>query len=124
MKSRNLWDEAAKHLADVLNDDAFHSLSGKSSHQLWLELCEMLTKHAARVETINVDAIVRGGIQTFSDEAGKLWTALADFYIRRGMFDTACDIYEEAMASVVTVRDFSLIYDAYTKFEESMLRPR
>ena len=81
----------------------------------------MLTKHAARVQTINVDAIVRGGIHTFSDEAGKLWTALADFYIRRGMFDTACDIYEEAMASVVTVRDFSLIYDAYTKFEESML---
>tara|TARA_B100000401_G_scaffold164442_1_gene109871 strand:+ start:1049 stop:3190 length:2142 start_codon:yes stop_codon:yes gene_type:complete len=121
LKSRNLWDEAAKHLADVLNDDAFHSLSGKSSHQLWLELCEMLTKHAARVQTINVDAIVRGGIHTFSDEAGKLWTALADFYIRRGMFDTACDIYEEAMASVVTVRDFSLIYDAYTKFEESML---
>ena len=54
-------------------------------------------------------------------KSGKLWTSLADFYIRRGMFDKACDIYEEAIASVITVRDFSLIFDAYTKFEESML---
>ena len=81
----------------------------------------MLTVHASEVETINVEAVVRGGIQAFSDEVGKLWTSLADFYIRRGMFDKACDIYEEAIASVITVRDFSLIFDAYTKFEESLL---
>ena len=121
LKSRCLWDEAASCLADVLNQDTFHSLAGKSSHQLWLDLCDMLTVHASEVETINVEAVVRGGIQAFSDEVGKLWTSLADFYIRRGMFDKACDIYEEAIASVITVRDFSLIFDAYTKFEESML---
>ena len=70
LKSRCLWDEAASCLADVLNQDTFHSLAGKSSHQLWLDLCDMLTVHASEVETINVEAVVRGGIQAFSDEVG------------------------------------------------------
>ena len=52
---------------------------------------------------------------------GRLWTSLADFYIRRGLFEKARDVYEEGLATVITVRDFSLIFDAYTQFEESML---
>jgi pre-mRNA-splicing factor SYF1 len=33
----------------------------------------------------------------------------------------ARDIYEEALASVSTVRDFSVVFDAYSQFEESMI---
>eukprot|EP00955_Chlamydomonas_euryale_P024654 259770-Chlamydomonas_euryale.AAC.1 len=64
-----------------------------------------------------VDAIIRGGIRTFTDEVGRLWTSLADYYIRRGMFEKARDVYEEGATSVLTVHDFSLIFDAYTQFE-------
>lgn len=39
------WGDAARKLADILNDDMFRSLEGKSKHQLWLELCDMITKH-------------------------------------------------------------------------------
>ena len=39
----------------------------------------------------------------------------------KGIFEKARDIYEEGMNSVVTVRDFSLIYDALTQFEEAMI---
>lgn len=46
---------------------------------------------------------------------GRLWTSLADYYIRRSMFEKARDVYEEGLCSVVTVHDFSLIYDAYTQ---------
>ena len=52
---------------------------------------------------------------------GRLWTSLADYYIRHGNFERARDVYEEGMNSVVTVHDFSLIYDALTQFEESLL---
>lgn len=81
----------------------------------------MLTKHANDVSGLKVDAIIRGGIRKFTDEVGRLWTSLADYYIRRGLFEKARDIYEEGMTSVITVRDFSMIFDAYTQFEESML---
>jgi pre-mRNA-splicing factor SYF1 len=48
------------------------SLEGKSKHQLWLELCDMITKHPKEVldEDINVDAILRGGIRKYTDEVG------------------------------------------------------
>ena len=48
-------------------------------------------------------------------QVGRLWTSLADYFIRRGMFERARDVYEEGLTSVVTVRDFSLVYDALTQ---------
>ncbi|KAJ4833898.1 hypothetical protein Tsubulata_032931 [Turnera subulata] len=119
-----LWQESAERLASVLNDDQFYSIKGKTKHSLWLELCDLLTKHAKEVSGLNVDAIIRGGIRKFTDEVGRLWTSLADYYIRRGLFEKARDIFEEGITTVVTVRDFSVIFDAYSQFEESMVAHR
>ena len=33
----------------------------------------------------------------------------------------ARDVYEEAILTVVTVRDFTQVYDRYSHFEESMI---
>ncbi len=52
---------------------------------------------------------------------GTLWTKLAQFHIRMGEFELARSIYEEAMESVMRVRDFSLIFDGYIKFEEGVI---
>ncbi|XP_058079869.1 uncharacterized protein LOC131228057 [Magnolia sinica] len=114
-----LWQEAAERLAGVLNDDGFYSIKNKTRHQLWLELCDLLTRHANEVSGMNVDAIIRGGIRKFTDEVGRLWTSLADYYVRRGLYEKARDIFEEGLTTVVTVRDFSVIFDCYTMFEES-----
>lgn len=54
-----------------------------------------------------VVGVWRGGVQV-----GRLWTALADFHIRRAAFEVARDVYEEGLAAVATVRDFGLIFDA------------
>lgn len=48
-------------------------------------------------------------------QVGRLWTSLADYFIRRGMFERARDVYDEGLTSVITVRDFSLVYDALTQ---------
>lgn len=117
----SLWQEASERLASVLNDDQFYSIKGKTKHRLWLELCDLLTKHATEVSGLNVDAIIRGGIRKFTDEVGRLWTSLAEYYIRRNLHEKARDIFEEGMTTVVTVRDFSVIFDSYSQFEESML---
>ncbi|KAG0497206.1 hypothetical protein HPP92_001897 [Vanilla planifolia] len=116
-----LWQEASERLASVLNNDSFHSIKGKTRHQLWLELCDLLTRHATEVSGLKVDAIIRGGIRKYSDEIGRLWTSLADYYVRRGLYEKARDIFEEGLASVVTVRDFSVIFDSYAQFEQSAL---
>lgn len=63
-----MWGEAAKKLADAVNDEVFRSLEGKSKHQLWLELCDIITKHPGEVQHLKVDAILRSGIRQFTDE--------------------------------------------------------
>eukprot|EP00898_Chlorokybus_atmophyticus_P007007 jgi/Chlat1/7307/Chrsp58S06932 len=115
------YEEAALRLAEFVNNDDLPSLKGKTKHQLWLELCDLVTKHPKEVMGLNVDAIIRSGIRKFTNEVGRLWTSLADFYIRRGLFEKARDVYEEGLTTVVTVRDFSLIFDAYAQFEESII---
>ena len=68
-----------------------------------------------------MEDIVRGAISRYKDEVGRLWTTLADYHIRRGLFEKARDVYMEGLSSIVTVRDFSLIYDALTQFEEALI---
>jgi hypothetical protein len=63
-----MWGEAARKLSDAVNDELFRSLEGKSKHQLWLELCDIITKHPSEVSRLKVDAILRSGIRKFTDE--------------------------------------------------------
>ncbi|MFH4975442.1 hypothetical protein AB6A40_002151 [Gnathostoma spinigerum] len=111
-------DDAAQQLAILVNDDKPVSEHGKTTHQLWTELCDLISKNPNKVHSLNVDAIIRQGIQRYSDQVGILWCALAEYYIRGGHFDKARDIYEEAIISVKTVRDFTQIFDSYARFEE------
>ena len=121
LKTKNRWREVAEQLIVVVNNESFRSLEGKSRHDLWMELCEVITSHPDETKDLKVEEIVRGAIIKYKDEVGRLWTALADFYIRRGLFEKARDIYMEGLNSVMTVRDFSLVYDALTQFEEALI---
>lgn len=113
--------EAALKLAELLNRENFVSMKGKSRHKLWMDLCQLVCKHPTQVKSLRVEAIIRSGLRTFTDEAGHLWCALADFFIRQAQFEQARDVYEEGISSVITVRDFSMIFDAYSQFEESLV---
>lgn len=114
-------DEAAQQLAQIVDNEHFVSKLGKSNHQLWNELCEMISKNPEKVVSLNVDAIIRSGLRRYTDQLGNLWTSLADYYVRSGLFERARDIYEEAIQTVTTVRDFSQVFDAYAQFEELSL---
>ncbi|KAI4466200.1 pre-mrna splicing factor [Holotrichia oblita] len=91
--------EAAVQLAKIVNNENFVSQDGKSNHQLWNELCDLISQNPDSVHSLNVDAIIR-------------------------LFDRARDIYEEAIQTVTTVRDFTQIFDAYAQFEELSLSKR
>lgn len=55
--------------------------------QLWHELCDLISQNPDKVQSLNVDAIIRGGLTRFTDQLGKLWCSLADYYIRSGHFE-------------------------------------
>lgn len=114
-------DEAAQQLANIVDNEHFVSKFGKSNHQLWNELCDMISKNPDKVTSLNVDAIIRSGLRRYTDQLGRLWNSLADYYVRSGLFDRARDIWEEAIQTVTTVRDFSQVFDAYAQFEELSL---
>lgn len=66
--------------------DKFVSKFGKTQHQLWVELCELLSRHAAEITSVKAEPIIRAGIARFSDMVGRLWVSLAEHFTRRGLF--------------------------------------
>ncbi|XP_074038937.1 pre-mRNA-splicing factor syf1 homolog [Leptinotarsa decemlineata] len=114
-------DEAAQVLAKIVNDENVASQKGKSKHQLWNELCELISKNPDMIRSLNVDAIIRGGLRRYTDQLGHLWNSLANYYGRSGLFERARDIYEKAIQTVTTVRDFTQVFYSYAQFEELSL---
>lgn len=56
--------------------------------------------------SLNVDAIIRGGLRRYTDQLGHLWNSLADYYVRSGLFervsrwnDKYTDIFRSALCS-------------------------
>mmetsp|Transcript_7686 Transcript_7686/g.23262 ORF Transcript_7686/g.23262 Transcript_7686/m.23262 type:complete len:918 (+) Transcript_7686:163-2916(+) len=113
-------DEAAAVLAEALENPGFTGKK-KSKQQLWNELARLAVEHPKDVSAINVDALLRGGIRAATEEVGELWVLLAEYYARSGIFDRSRDVYEEGLTSVTTVRDFAVVFDAYSKFEEALV---
>jgi pre-mRNA-splicing factor SYF1 len=121
-----LYTEAVKKYIDVLNNPRFNSKQGKGHYELWSEMVDLLVEHANEIETgheggVNVEHIIRSGIDRFTDQRGKLWCGLATYWVRRGSFERARDVFEEGITTVMTVRDFTLIFDTYAEFEESII---
>lgn len=114
-------DEAANKLVDIINDDSFVSRVGKSKHQLWNELCDLVAKNPDKVTSLKIEPIIRQGLKRYTDQIGVLWNSMADYYIRGGHFERARDIYEEAIMTVITVRDFTQVFDAYAQFEKNLI---
>ena len=114
-------DEAARQLAAVIDDESFVSQKGRSKHDLWTELLQLLVRHAREVTSVDVDAVVRSGIRKYPHEVGRLWTALADYYQRMGLMERARDVYVEALDAVLTVRDFEQVFRAYGQFEDGLI---
>jgi pre-mRNA-splicing factor SYF1 len=118
-------DEAAKQMAIIVNDEKFQSARGKTAHQvcvfvlyyysyfiilqLWTELCELISKNPLKIHSLAVDPIIRQGIKRYTDQVGQLWCSLAEYYIRAANFEKARDIFEEAILTVKTVRDFTQV---------------
>ncbi|KAG8969000.1 pre-mRNA-splicing factor syf1 [Tulasnella sp. 419] len=71
---------------------------------------------------LNVEKVLKkDGLEVYKDQAGRLWAGLATYWIKCSEFDKAKETFEKGMALVVTVRDFTQIFDAYAEFSESLI---
>ena len=71
---------------------------------------------------LNIERIIqKDGLEVYKDQSGRLWTGLATYWIKRGEFDRAKSTFEAGIASVLTIRDFTQIFDAYAEFSESLI---
>lgn len=120
------FTEAVKCYIEILNNPRFQSKDGKSPFQFWTEMLELLIDHADEVETgdesgLDVDKIIRSGIKRFPDQKGILFVGLARYWLNRGDYERARDVFEEGITTVMTVRDFTIVYDAYARTEEEIM---
>ncbi|EEB05835.1 complexed with Cdc5 protein Cwf3 [Schizosaccharomyces japonicus yFS275] len=113
-----MWNDAVHEYLNILNRPVFLSTKRKSNYQIWSEFSELLVKHPREIQNINVEEVLRAGIKRFTDQAGRLYTTLARYFIRMGLYEKARDIFMEGITTVVTVRDFTFVFDAAVEFEE------
>jgi pre-mRNA-splicing factor SYF1 len=118
--------EAVKRYIQILDNPKFRSKHVKSDFQLWTEMVELIVNKAREIgdsstSGIDAGAIIRSGIVRFPDQRGRFWAALATYWITRGDFEQARDVFEEGITTVMTVRDFTMIFDAYSEFEETVI---
>lgn len=121
------YTEATMCFLELLNNARFASRHGKGHYELWTEMVDLLVEHAADIDIdsrngIDAESIIKSGMTRFPDQRGKLWAGLASYWIRKGQFERARDTFEEGITTVMTVRDFTLIFESYVEFEESMIK--
>lgn len=68
------------------------------------------------------EIILKDGIEKFPDQAGRLWVGLATYWIKKGELEKSKQIFENGMNSVVTIRDFTQIFDSYAETSEQIIQ--
>ncbi len=98
------YNEAAKQLVSILDNEFFVSMHGKSKYQFWGDLCDLICQHPQDLESIRVEPIIRAGIKRFSDQVGKLWNALAKYWILKGNLEKVSSIIERSQFNMAGAR--------------------
>lgn len=71
---------------------------------------------------LNVDQIVETeGLGVYKDQLGLIYTNLATYWIKKTEFEKAKEIFETGLSKVLTIRDFTTIFDAYAEFSEQYI---
>ena len=75
-------------------------------------------------EDSQIEVLFKEGLEKFTSQQGLLWSYFATFYVRQGNFERAKAVYREALEVVKSVKDFSLVFDAFAKFQELFIQKK
>jgi pre-mRNA-splicing factor SYF1 len=124
LKQIKNWKEYVARLFKMVMSKDYVSPNGRSKESMWESLADIIGKHADKLandDRIDVENILSHGFQQSVDNVGRLWVSKANYYTRLGEFDKAEKIFDEACNTVSTAQDFSLVFDAFTNFHESVI---
>lgn len=113
--------EAMNLLIEMLDDEEFVSGEMATKYDLVMFLLKVIRENAESLPENRCEQVFRHFLNKYSDEVGNMWVSFADYFIRKGMFEKARSIFEEALNQVKVSRDFGVVYNAYLRFEESVL---
>ncbi|CUM46449.1 Pre-mRNA-splicing factor SYF1 [Debaryomyces fabryi] len=122
-EASNLFQHILQHT------DKFIGLS-KSPLQLWVEYIDLLVNSVSKNKrgTVNYneldyffEKLIKDGLQKFPDQIGKFYLKLTFYFIKRKNLFKARYYFDEGLKTCVSVKDFTMIFDSYTEFEENIL---
>ena len=116
-------NEAARQLVTLLNDPRSTD-DVRQVKKVWNQLMELSRKHGDKVSSVDLDRVLRTGVGRFPEDAGEMWCALAEMFTRAGNFAAARDCYDEGIETVRMVRAFGIVFDAYARFEEALVKAK
>lgn len=124
--SQKNYVQAVKEYMKIINNPKFVSRDARGPFQFWTEMLELIIDRARQIPTgietgIDVERITETGMLRFPDQRGVLYVGLARYYINLGQYERARDIFEDGITTVMTVRDFSVIFDTYAESEEALI---
>ncbi|KAI6009909.1 hypothetical protein BKA83DRAFT_4133141 [Pisolithus microcarpus] len=113
----NAMDARADAEAKVKELHLWMGNSYKKLLPMYNEDEDLLSKCKLNIEHI----ICKDGLRVYKDQAGCFWTDIATYWIIQGEFDRAKTMFKASIASALTTRDFTQIFQVYTKFCESII---
>lgn len=119
-----LYDEAIVGLLNALKDKDWNPTGSKSRDELWVEAMNLAVTYPSHIKSIDVPKMLRNELQNGGGGLSicDLIRLLAKHFMRLGDFDEVRNVYENAITTTLNVRDFVVLYDAYTKFEENLIK--
>ena len=104
----------------IVKQTDFMSIKQKTKLDYFNELIDCCIQHSNELsEKIDVEHIFKEYSQYFQLQSCTVWLKLVEYYLGRNDVQHVDTTYNTAIASVMTINDFSIIYDSYTKYLES-----
>lgn len=121
LKDRGMVNLCVKVMLQILDDDGYHSKCGNSQKDFELEILDLVIDFPEKITCVNGQERIRACIEKYPSDQGKLWVKLSDYFVRIGQFEFARNAFESALEAIDNVKDFGVIFNAYTKFEDEMI---
>ena len=136
-EAQEQWGRAATAYQSILMKSG--SDAEDDTTEIWQAFGNLCSQHSQQVESVGIrwEAILHTALEAASTTTtttagpgqtsapqllqGMIYSWLANAWVRRGAFDLARSVYEEGLGKVTSVRDFSLLYEAYLGLEEGLL---
>lgn len=95
-------------------------ISIHNSLDIYLNFVDFLLKNNYNNDHI-FEQLINNGLINHKDQIGKLYVKLSTHYIKKNNYLKARQIFEKGLKSSLTIKDFTIIYDSYTEFEETLI---